>query len=165
MIGPENCSRKADSQGLSDQFSRTGFRPEHYRRQHHKSGVNYARIHVTSAGEVIISGTSYEEHAESCGQRIWKSLPANAKVNVVTVSDCTLDADAQALARRVYDYYQRRIRIADKSSLTPSRPATGWQCRLQTAKRCFGTAEQIDIDLTGGFIAKVKTHGTGQSDL
>ena len=130
-----------------------------------ESGVNYARIHVTSAGEVIISGTSYEDTQSLAGSVYMESLPANAKVNVVTVSDCTLDADAQALARRVYDYYQRRITDSGQIILDTEQAGDWLAMQTTNGKTLLGTAEQIDIDLTGGFIAKVKTHGTGQSDL
>ena len=127
--------------------------------------MNYARIHVTSAGEVIISGTSYEDTQSLAGSVYMESLPANAKVNVVTVSDCTLDADAQALARRVYDYYQRRITDSGQIILDTEQAGDWLAMQTTNGKTLLGTAEQIDIDLTGGFIAKVKTHGTGQSDL
>ena len=94
-----------------------------------------------------------------------ESLPANAKVNIVTVSECTLTTDAQALAQRVYSYYQRRI--TDNGQIILATEQAGDWLAVQTTngKTLVGTAEQISIDLTGGFIAKVVTHGTGQSDL
>ena len=127
-----------------------------------KSGVNYARIKVTSAGTVTISGKTYEDTQSLSGSVYMKDLPANAKPNIVSVTDCTLTADAQVLAQRVYDYYQRRISDNGQIILTDEK-AGDWLC-VQNAdgKSLVGTAEQISIDLTGGFIAKVVTHGTGQ---
>ena len=127
-----------------------------------KSGVNYARIKVTSAGTVTISGKTYEDTQSLSGSVYMKNLPANAKPNIVSVTDCTLTADAQALAQRVYDYYQRRI--SDNGQIILEDEKAGDWLRVQNAdgKSLVGTAEQISIDLTGGFIAKVVTHGTGQ---
>ncbi len=127
-----------------------------------KSGVNYARIKVTSAGTVTISGKTYEDTQSLSGSVYMKNLPANAKPNIVSVTDCTLTADAQALAQRVYDYYQRRI--SDNGQIILADEKAGDWLRVQNAdgKSLVGTAEQISIDLTGGFIAKVVTHGTGQ---
>lgn len=129
------------------------------------SGVNYARIHVPSAGEVVISGTSYEDTQSLSGSVYMQNLPANAKPNIISVTDCTLTADAQALAQRVYDYYQRRI--TDTGQIILSDEKAGDWLRMQNAngKALVGTAEQISIDLTGGFIAKVVTHGTGQPNI
>lgn len=127
-----------------------------------KSGVNYARIKVTSAGTVTISGKTYEDTQSLSGSVYMQNLPANAKPNIVSVTDCTLTADAQALAQRVYDYYQRRI--SDNGQIILADEKAGDWLRVQNAdgKSLVGTAEQISIDLTGGFIAKVVTHGTGQ---
>ena len=130
-----------------------------------ESGVNYARITVSTAGEVVISGRTYEDTQSLAGSVYMENLPANAKPNVQSVTDCTLNADAQELAQRVYDYYQNRI--TDSGDIILSDEKAGDWVSLQNAsgKSLVGAIEQISIDLTGGFIAKVETHGTGQSNL
>lgn len=130
-----------------------------------ESGVNYARITVSTAGEVVISGRTYEDTQSLAGSVYMENLPANAKPNVQSVTDCTLNADAQELAQRVYDYYQNRI--TDSGDIILSDEKAGDWISLQNAsgKSLVGVIEQISIDLTGGFIAKVETHGTGQSDI
>lgn len=130
-----------------------------------ESGVNYARITVATAGEVVISGRTYEDTQSLAGSVYMENLPANAKPNIKTVNECTLDANAQSLAQRVYDYYQRRI--ADSGDIILSTEQAGDWISLQNAdgKALVGTIEQISIDLTGGFIAKVESHGTGQSNI
>lgn len=130
-----------------------------------QSGVNYARILVAAAGEVTISGCTYEDTQSLAGSVYMEQLPANAKVNIKTVTDCTLNADAQALAQRVYDHAQRRI--TDSGQIILADEQAGDLLAVQNAdgKTLVGVAEQISIDLTGGFIAKVVTHGTGQSDI
>lgn len=130
-----------------------------------ESGVNYARILVQDAGEVAITGRTYEDTQSLAGSVYMEKLPANAKPNIKSVTDCTLDANAQSLAQRVYDYYQNRI--TDNGDIILSDEKAGDQITLQNAngKALAGTIEQISIDLTGGFIAKVEAHGTGQSDI
>lgn len=130
-----------------------------------ESGVNYARITVSSAGEVVISGKTYEDTQSLAGSVYMENLPANAKPNIKTVTNCTLDSNAQSLAQRVYDYYQNRI--TDDGDIILATEKAGDYVSLQNAdgKALVGTIEQISIDLTGGFIAKVESHGTGQSNI
>lgn len=129
------------------------------------SGVNYAKIHVASAGTVTITGRVYEETQILAGSVHTENLPANAKINVKTVTECTLESDAQALAQRVYDHCQRRIEDDGQIILADEQAGDWLEVRNAGGKTLLGTAEQVSIDLTGGFIAKVVTHGIGQTDL
>lgn len=130
-----------------------------------ESGVNYARVKVTAAGTVTITGTTYEDTTSLAGSVYAESLPANAVRNVRTVEDCTLYADAQALAQRVYDWYQRRVTDVGQVILDGEQAGDWVALANRNGKILVGSAEQIDIDLTGGFIGKVVTRGTGQLDL
>lgn len=127
-----------------------------------ESDVNYAKITVETAGEVVIMGQTYEQAQSLAGSVYMANIPANAKPNIQTVTDCTLSADPQALAQRVYNYYQNRI-IDDGDIILANEKAGDW-VSLQNAngKALLGTIEQISVDLTGGFIAKIETRGTGQ---
>nr|WP_325305649.1 hypothetical protein [uncultured Dysosmobacter sp.] len=128
-----------------------------------ESGVNYARITVATAGEVVISGRTYEDTQSLAGSVYMEHLPANAKPNVKAVTDCTLDADAQALAQRVYDYYQRRISDSGQIILSTEQAGDWIAMQNTNGKALVGTAEQISIDLTGGFIAAIDIRGTGMA--
>lgn len=128
-----------------------------------ESGINYARIHVESAGEITIAGRIYEDTQSLAGSVYMGRLPANAKVNIKKVTDCTLDADAQALAQRVYDYYQRRIADSGEIILADEQAGDWVSLKKADGKSLVGTAEKISIDLTGGFIATTLLRGTGMA--
>ena len=130
-----------------------------------ESGVNYAKIDVKAAGMVTITGKSYEETKSLSGSVYAENLPANALPNILSIEDCTLHVDAQALAEHIYDYYRRRI--IDKGSILLSEESVGDWVELENSsgKILEGAVEQMDIDLTGGFIAKAVIRGNGKSDL
>lgn len=124
-----------------------------------ESGVNYARIGVTSKQEVLLVGYAYEDTQTLSGSVYRESLPANGKENVKQITECTLDVDAQALAQRLYDDAQNRVQDSGQVILSDER--AGDCLAVQTAghKTLVGMAEQVEIDLAGGFLAKVVTRG------
>lgn len=124
-----------------------------------ESGVNYARIAVQTKREVTLTGRTYEDTQTLSGSVYRENLPANGKENVKQITDCTLDVDAQALAQRLYDDAQNRVQ--DSGQVILSDEQAGDCLAVQTAghKTLVGMAEQVDIDLTGGFLAKVVTRG------
>lgn len=130
-----------------------------------ENDVNYAKIDVKTAGMVTITGITYEETKSLSGSVYAENLPANALPNVLQIEDCTLHVDAQALAQHIYDYYQRRI--TDTGSILLSEETVGDWVELENSggKVLEGAVEQMDIDLTGGFIAKAVIRGNGKSDL
>lgn len=130
-----------------------------------ENDVNYAKIDVKTAGMVTITGITYEETKSLSGSVYAENLPANALPNVLQIEDCTLHVDAQALAQHIYDYYQRRI--TDTGSFLLSEETVGDLVELENSsgKVLEGAVEQMDIDLTGGFIAKAVIRGNGKSDL
>ncbi|MCQ5130856.1 hypothetical protein NE562_14420 [Butyricicoccus faecihominis] len=124
-----------------------------------ESGVNYARLRVHEEGEVVLTGKSYEDQMSLGGSVYAARLPAGARANVQSFEDCTLTADPQAVAQRLYDYYQRRVE--DRGDLFPVAAAAGDAVELQTkgGMTLTGTVESMDIDLTGGGIAKAVIAG------
>lgn len=124
-----------------------------------KSGINYARIAVQTEREVTLTGRTYEDTQTLSGSVYRENLPANGKENVKTITECTLDADAQALAQRIYDDAQNRME--DSGQVILSDEKAGDCLAVQTAgrKTLIGMAEQVDIDLAGGFLAKVVVRG------
>lgn len=124
-----------------------------------ESGVNYAKLKVTTAGTVTLTGTTYEDQVSLGGSVYVASMPAGGKANVKTVEDCTLSADPQAVAQRLYDYYQRRVE--DTGDLFPVTAAAGDLVELQTAggRTLTGIVESMDIDLYNGGIGKAVIAG------
>lgn len=127
------------------------------------SGVNYAILQVATAGTVTVSGKSYEDQTMLGGSVYASNLPANAKNNIAKVTECTLVWDAQATAQRLYDYYQMRYENTGKILLSNEKTGGFVTIRNQNNKSIAGNIESMEIDLTGGFIAKVVTRGAAVS--
>ena len=124
-----------------------------------ESGVNYAKLRVTAAGEVTLTGRAYEDQMSLGGSVYVASLPAGARANVKTVENVTLSADPQAVAQRLFNFYQKRVE--DTGDLFPVDAAAGDLVELQIkdGKTLTGIVESMDIDLTGGGIAKAVVAG------
>lgn len=124
-----------------------------------ESGVNYAKLKVTTAGTVTLTGTTYEDQVNLGGSVYVTNMPAGGKANVKTVEDCTLSADPQAVAQRLYDYYQQRVE--DTGDLFLVTAAAGDLVELQTAggRTLTGIVESMDIDLYNGGIGKAVIAG------
>ena len=130
-----------------------------------ENGINYAKIDVKTAGMVTITGTTYEESKSLSGSVYAENLPANAMPNVLQIEDCTLHVDAQVLAQHIFDHYQRRIIDTGRILLSDETVGDWVELQNSSGKVLEGTVEQMDIDLTGGFIAKAVIRGNGKSDL
>lgn len=74
------------------------------------SGANYAVLTVATTGTVVLSGKRYVDTTRKVGYYA-PSLPAGQAVNVKRVEQATLvsASNSAAVAKRVYDYYQRRM--------------------------------------------------------
>lgn len=119
-----------------------------------ESGVNYARLNVATTRTVTLTGTTYEDQISLGGSVYAVHMPADARANVKTFEDCTLTADPQTVAQKIYEYYQRRVE--DTGDLFPVAAAAGEMAALQTTggRTLTGIVESMDIDLYGGGIAK-----------
>lgn len=126
-----------------------------------ESGINYAKITVTASEEtdVIITGYTYDDSTNLAASVSLDKLPAGAKRNTKTVTDCTLDVNAQNLAQHLYDYYNQRI--TDSGQIILSEEKVGNKVDLHSAseKTLNGIVQQLDIDLYGGYIAKATIQG------
>ncbi len=123
-------------------------------------GVNWARLSVPAAGKVTLTGKSYEDQTSLGGSVYIPNLPANSKANVLTVEDCTLMADAQAMAQRVYDHYQQRIVEHGDLFPGPWQPGDKVKINQVTGKALTGMVTSMEIDLTGGYISSVEVVGS-----
>lgn len=124
-----------------------------------ESGVNYAQILVKQSGMVTVTGYCYEDNTVLTGSVHIGELPSNAKANVKIIENCTLEANGQELAQRIYDHYQNRI--TDTGSIILDKEEVGDIVELvgNNEKNLVGALEQNSIDLTGGFIGKVVIRG------
>lgn len=129
------------------------------------SGVNYAKIKVTASAEtdVIITGYTYDDNTNLAGSVYLEQLPAAAKQNIKTVTDCTLNVDPQKLAQHLYDSF--RERLTDTGQILMDGETVGSKALLDnaTGKKISGVIKQLDIDLYGGFVAKATICG-GDAD-
>ena len=124
-----------------------------------EQGANWARLTVAAAGKVTLTGKTYEDQTSLVGSVYMANLPANTRPNVMTVEDCTLMADALAMAQRVYDHYQQRV--VERGDLFPGSWQPGDKVRVEqlSGRALTGMIASMDIDLTGGYISGVEVVG------
>lgn len=124
-----------------------------------ESGVNWACVRVDAPGDVTLSGCVYDVQSSLAGSVSAAQMPVNARQNVISLTGCTLIADAQAQAARIFDHYQQRL--LESGDLLPGRWETGDQVRVlrQGGNALTGTITALDIDLTGGGITHAEIIG------
>lgn len=125
-----------------------------------EQGANWARLTVTTAGKVTLTGKTYEDQTSLVGSVYMPNLPANTRPNVMTVEDCTLMADAQAMAQRVYDHYQQRVVERGDLFSGPWQPGDKVRIEQPSGRALTGMVTSMDIDLTGGYISGVEVVGS-----
>ena len=124
------------------------------------STVNQAVIRVSAAGKVALTGQGYTDTRRIVSKRML-DLPANTTSNVLQVDDATLVTgdNADAIAQRLYDYYQLRYNNEFKL-LTSSERVGDWVVVDSLRdERLKGTIESMEIDLTGGVITSARVVG------
>jgi hypothetical protein len=125
-----------------------------------ESNANYARIGVTVAGEVVLTGKEYINNQQVIRKRM-ANLPAGTAPNVLSIKEATLVSPALArdVASRVFDYYQ--LRHENEFEMLTQRESVSDMVVVDSMnrERLRGMIESLDIDLTGGFLAKTKVVG------
>lgn len=124
------------------------------------SNANYARITVASAGTVVLSGKTYADSTQVFGTYM-PELPASEKTNVLKIEDATLvsNNNVQAVANRVYNYYQNRYQGEGTIVLDDEEPGQMKIMDSMNGRQVEGIIESLDIDLTGGFLANMRITG------
>lgn len=124
------------------------------------SNVNYAKINVTTAGEVTLAGKNYNDTTSIVGVYM-PELPANEKQNTLQVDVATLVStnNARAVAQRLFNYYQKRYE--DTGDIILQNEEVGKMVTMESLsnKSIKGIVESMDINLTGGYIADTKIIG------
>lgn len=117
-------------------------------------GYNSAQVLVEAEGEVVLTGRKYKDQKTVISRRA-TDLPANAQDNVLQVEDATLVCleNASALADYILDYYARRYEqnftmLAGSEVLADMVVVESFG-----GEKVRGAIEQMEFDLTGGFVA------------
>ncbi|MCK9576653.1 MAG: hypothetical protein M0R51_12090 [Clostridia bacterium] len=128
-----------------------------------ESYPNYCIITVGTAGKVTLTGYKYEDNSSVYNYGV-ANLPSGAGKNSISCKDATLISlsNVAEIAQELFIYYQLRyetsVEIALENELSGEKVAV---------QRASGTAytmeaiEKMDIDLVGGFTAKITTLGNG----
>lgn len=114
-----------------------------------ESGVNYAVVNVTTAGEVKISGKQYVDNTSVVGVYV-AELPANAKPNVISCDEsATLVSlsNASEIAQRLYDYYQNRYEDEGEIILGTQKVGEKWKMNSLNSMDLDGSIVSLDIDM------------------
>jgi len=129
-----------------------------------ESNVNYAIINVERAGEVVLTGLGYTDSQIVFKKRA-KSLPANATQNTLSVENATLvsAANANNVAERIYDYYQKRYEFNFEVVANGEENGDYVMVNSLRGEYLRGGIEAMEINLTGGFLANIKLAGVRAS--
>lgn len=123
------------------------------------AGVNFVKINVTVAGNISITGNKFTDTKRVIGVYD-DTVDASARQNIVKI-DCTLvnDNNVDALAQKVYDYYQ--MRYLQDVKLYASKISSGDSALVDTLynSQIGGVVEKAVFDLSGGFTSKVTIRG------
>lgn len=125
-----------------------------------ESGANYAILSVSSGGTVILNGQKYIDSTKIFSVYM-SGLPANEKTNVLKVKDATLvsNSNGQTTAQRIYDYYQKRYKYEGQIILDSEEVGSTYTIDSLNSQKIKGVVESLEIDLTGGFLAKAVIAG------
>ena len=125
--------------------------------------ANYAVVRVSTAGEVVLTGTAYED-APVIRRTGSQNLAAGEYANLVKVEDATLisESNADETAKWLYAYYRMRYRTEAEIILDGERAGEQVAVQHRDGKAyTVNTIEGMTIDLTGGFTAQTEMIGDG----
>lgn len=122
-------------------------------------GVNYCIVESTVAGECTVSGKKYEDSQKTIQKRL-SDIPAGEKELIEKVDSSLVNSsNSSGIAQRLLDIYQ--YRIEQSLSFVLDRESVGDLADVETDYGVYRGAvvERLDIDLTGGYIAKAVVVG------
>lgn len=123
------------------------------------SNANWAKVRLTwELGTGLLKGKRYER--EKVSALLIDESDSLVK-NILKVSDATLVGENNLLdvTQRIFDYYQQRIKCKLKIFVPVITVGNVIAIDALYGKQIKSVVEKMDIDLTGGFIAKVETVG------
>lgn len=123
------------------------------------SNVNYARLLVAAEGEVLLTGKEYEDQKQIITKRL-PSLPANTPANQLRIQDATLVSMGNAGAVGEWLLSYRRLRHENSFNILAGAETAGDMVMIRTKGEYIrGYVQSMELDLTGGFIAKAQVTG------
>lgn len=122
--------------------------------------VNYAVLEVEAEGQVSVTGKRYVDATRIVG-RYLAALPAGQKQNVLTVNSATLVSRGNSLevAERVFQYHQQRLQQNFTFLLDAEQAGQVHTVETLYNQNREGTIEALEVDLTGGYLAKATITG------
>ena len=128
------------------------------------SGVNFARIRVTEAGEVTLTGLNYVDHQQTFSAT--GSFGSYVVPNVVKVEAATLVNiyNGQDVADRVFDYYQQR-HLQKMRLYAHDTVGTGKVALIDSMfdSQIRAAIEKMSVNLSGGFVIDAEASGVVES--
>lgn len=125
--------------------------------------VNYCIINVAAPGTVTLSGYEYKDSATLYTVKA-AMLPAGAKASGKKFAAATLidSSKAQAVAQRLYDYYQGRY--TDEGLLLPGSERAGEKVSLGSlgGKTITGHIQRLVTDMSGGALETITMRGVAE---
>lgn len=126
---------------------------------------NFCIVRVDTAGEVIVTGRTYEAVETICSAKL-PFVPAGCSAKIQSVSSVTLinQEQAAAAAQRLLKYYQ--LRYTDEGQIMPGWEAVGDVVGLSSlgGRDIVGYIERMVTDLSGGGLQTVKLVGIVQKN-
>lgn len=121
------------------------------------SNANSVIISVSSNTNVVVQGYEYIDSTQDIfvGN---SSLAGNEKSNVLKIDSVYLinSSNAEAIGQRVIDYYNGKYTTKFKYVLDDEKTADNVILDEQYGNILNGFITELDIDLTGGYVAKAK---------
>lgn len=117
-------------------------------------GVNSAAVKVGQGGEVVITGHRYQDQQTVVSRRA-ADLPPNVQDNILRVTDATLVGthNAAEIAAHILSYYAGRYE--QKFTMLAGSEVLADMVVVESfgGEKVRGDIEQMEFDLTGGFVA------------
>jgi hypothetical protein len=124
------------------------------------SGANYAIIVVATPGTVTLSGQGYTDTTKVVAQ-VLSGLSSSTPTNTISITDATLvnSSNIATVLAQAFAYYQQRYQ--QKVTLYANPLAAGASVLIDSlfGSRVAGIAEQLSVDLAGGFVSKATITG------
>jgi hypothetical protein len=128
------------------------------------STVNHARINVTTAGGVTLTGLNYIDNLQKFSKH--GAFGSYVVPNIINIETATLVNiyNGQEVADRVYDYYQQRY-VQKMRLYAHDAIGTGKVALIDSIdnSQIRGTVEKMSINLSGGFIIDAEACGVVES--
>lgn len=119
------------------------------------SNANYVVIKVTTAGNVIVNGYEYIDNKQDILVAN-ENLNGNEKSNVLKIDSVNLinSLNAQTIAQRIIDYYNGKFTTKFKFIIDDEKAGDNVIVDENYGNTLNGYITELDIDLTGGYVAK-----------